>query len=381
MTHSPYFDDDLTMLRGQIRRFVETEILPNGESWEAAGKVPREVFAKMGGLGYLGMRYPEEYGGGGLNTLASVVFAEELGRCTFGGFSADVLVHTDMASPHLANVGTPEQLARWMPALTRGEKVCAVAVTEPGAGSDVAGMRTRAVQDGDDWVLNGTKMFITNGVYGDLFFVAAKTDTTAKGSRGVTIFVVEKGTAGFSVGKMLNKTGWLCSDTAELIFDNVRIPSENILGEVNKGFYAIMKNFQNERTVLAAMAMGEASKAIELTLEYVKSRPAFGGFLWDRQVIRQRLAERAAQVAAGQQLIYHAAWLDTQGIDCVKQVSMAKAYCGDLVNKVLFDCVQFHGGTGYMRETPVERMSRDARIHAIGGGATEVMLEEIAKRM
>lgn len=381
MTFSPYFNDDLTMLRDQIRRFVETEILPNGDAWEAAGKVPREVFAKMGGLGYLGMRYPEEYGGGGLNTLASVVFAEELGRCTFGGFSADVLVHTDMASPHLANVGTPEQLARWMPALTRGEKVCAVAVTEPGAGSDVAGMRTRAVQDGDDWVLNGTKMFITNGVYGDLFFVAAKTDTTAKGSRGVTIFVVEKGTAGFSVGKTLNKTGWLCSDTAELIFDNVRIPSENILGEVNKGFYAIMKNFQNERTVLAAMAMGEASKAIELTLEYVKSRPAFGGFLWDRQVIRQRLAERAAQVAAGQQLIYHAAWLDTQGIDCVKQVSMAKAYCGDLVNKVLFDCVQFHGGTGYMRETPVERMSRDARIHAIGGGATEVMLEEIAKRM
>lgn len=381
MTHSPYFDEDLTLLRDQIRRFVETEIIPNGEAWEDAGKVPRDVFAKMGGLGYLGMRYPEEYGGGGLNTLASVVFAEELGRCTFGGFSADVLVHTDMASPHLANVGTPEQLARWMPALTRGEKVCAVAVTEPGAGSDVAGMRTRAVKDGDDWVLNGTKMFITNGVYGDIFFVAAKTDTSAKGSRGVTIFVVEKGTAGFTVGKKLNKTGWLCSDTAELIFDNVRIPSKNILGEVNKGFYAIMKNFQNERTVLAAMAMGEASKAIELTLDYVKTRPAFGGYLWDRQVIRQRLAERAAQVAAGKQLIYHAAWLDTQGLDCVKQVSMAKAYCGDLVNKVLFDCVQFHGGTGYMRETPVERMSRDARIHAIGGGATEVMLEEIAKRM
>lgn len=381
MTASPYFDADLTMLRDQIRRFVETEIVPNGDAWEEAGKVPREVFTKMGALGYLGMRYPEEYGGGGLNTLASVVFAEELGRCTFGGFSADVLVHTDMASPHLANVGTADQLARWMPAITSGEKVCAVAVTEPGAGSDVAGMRTRAVQDGDDWVLDGTKLFITNGVYGDIFFVAAKTDTAAKGSRGVTIFVVEKGTAGFTVGKKLNKTGWLCSDTAELIFDTVRIPSENILGEVNKGFYAIMKNFQNERTVLAAMAMGEASKAIELTLEYVKTRPAFGGFLWDRQVIRQRLAERAAQVAAGTQLIYHAAWLDTQGQDCVKEVSMAKAYCGDLVNKVLFDCVQFHGGTGYMRETPVERMSRDARIHAIGGGATEVMLEEIAKRM
>lgn len=381
MTNSLYFTEELEMIRDQIRRFIANEVIPHADDWEEAGKVPRDVFTKMGALGMLGMRYPEEYGGAGLDTLASVVLAEECGRSTFGGFSADLLVHTDMASPHLANVGTPEQMARWMPSLISGEKICAVAVTEAGAGSDVAGMRTRAVQDGDDWVINGTKMFITNGVYGDLFFVAAKTDLQAKGSRGVTIFAVESGTPGFSVGKKLNKTGWLCSDTAELIFENVRVPSENILGEVNKGFYAIMKNFQNERTVLGAMAMGEASKAIELTLEYVKNRPAFGGVLWDKQVIRQRLAERSAQVEAGRQLVYNAAWMDAQGMDCVKEVSMVKAYCGDLVNKVLYDCVQFHGGMGYMRETPVERMSRDARIQAIGGGATEVMLEEIAKRL
>ena len=378
---NPYFSDELTMLREQIRRFVEAEIVPHGDAWEEAGKVPREVFAKMGELGFLGMRYPEKYGGADLDTMASVVLAEELGRCTFGGFSADLLVHTDMASPHLANVGTPEQMARWMPGITSGKSVCAVAVTEPGAGSDVAGMRTRAVRDGNGWVINGTKMFITNGVHGDLFFVAAKTNTEAKGSRGVTIFAVEKGTAGFSVGKKLNKTGWLCSDTAELVFDNVRVTGDHILGEVDKGFYAIMKNFQNERTVLGAMAMGEAQKAIELTLDYVKDRPAFGGVLWDKQVIRHRLAERAAQVEAGRQLVYSAAWKDAQGMDCVKEVSMVKAYCGDLVNKVLYDCVQFHGGMGYMRETPVERMSRDARIQAIGGGATEVMLEEIAKRL
>ncbi len=378
---NPYFSDELAMLREQIRRFVEAEIVPHGDAWEEAGKVPREVFAKMGKLGFLGMRYPEEYGGADLDTMASVVLAEELGRCTFGGFSADLLVHTDMASPHLANVGTPEQMARWMPGITSGKSVCAVAVTEPGAGSDVAGMRTRAVRDGNGWVINGTKMFITNGVHGDLFFVAAKTNTEAKGSRGVTIFAVEKGTAGFSVGKKLNKTGWLCSDTAELVFDNVRVTGDHILGEVDKGFYAIMKNFQNERTVLGAMAMGEAEKAIELTLDYVKDRPAFGGVLWDKQVIRHRLAERAAQVEAGRQLVYSAAWKDAQGMDCVKEVSMVKAYCGDLVNKVMYDCVQFHGGMGYMRETPVERMSRDARIQAIGGGATEVMLEEIAKRL
>ena len=378
---NPYFSDELTMLREQIRRFVEAEIVPHGDAWEEAGKVPREVFAKMGELGFLGMRYPEKYGGADLDTMASVVLAEELGRCTFGGFSADLLVHTDMASPHLANVGTPEQMARWMPGITSGKSVCAVAVTEPGAGSDVAGMRTRAVRDGNGWVINGTKMFITNGVHGDLFFVAAKTNTEAKGSRGVTIFAVEKGTAGFSVGKKLNKTGWLCSDTAELVFDNVRVTGDHILGEVDKGFYAIMKNFQNERTVLGAMAMGEAQKAIELTLDYVKDRPAFGGVLWDKQVIRHRLAERAAQVEAGRQLVYSAAWKDAQGMDCVKEVSIVKAYCGDLVNKVMYDCVQFHGGMGYMRETPVERMSRDARIQAIGGGATEVMLEEIAKRL
>jgi acyl-CoA dehydrogenase len=381
MSKSLYFSEELNILRDQIRRFIETEIVPNGDAWEEAGKVPREVFVKMGGLGFLGMRYPEQYGGADLDTMASVVLAEELGRCTFGGFSADVLVHTDMASPHLANVGTPEQLARWMPSITSGEKICAVAVTEAGAGSDVAGMRTRAVRDGNGWVINGTKMFITNGVLGDLIFVAAKTDLEAKGSRGVTIFAIEKDAVGFSVGKKLNKTGWLCSDTAELVFEDVRVTGDNILGEVNKGFYSIMKNFQNERTVMGAMAMGEATKAIELTLDYVKSRPAFGGALWDKQVIRQRLAERSAQVEAGRQLTYHAAWMDAQGMDCVKEVSMVKAYCGDLVNKVLYDCVQFHGGMGYMRETPVERMSRDARVQAIGGGATEVMLEEVAKRM
>lgn len=378
---NPYFSDELIMLRDQIRRFVEAEIVPHGEAWEEAGKVPREVFAKMGELGFLGMRYPEEYGGADLDTMASVVLAEELGRCTFGGFSADLLVHTDMASPHLANVGTAEQMARWMPGITSGKSICAVAVTESGAGSDVAGMRTRAVRDGNGWLINGTKMFITNGVHGDLFFVAAKTNTEAKGSRGVTIFAVEKGASGFSVGKKLNKTGWLCSDTAELVFDNVRVTGDQILGEVDQGFYAIMKNFQNERTVLGAMAMGEAQKAIELTLDYVKDRPAFGGVLWDKQAIRQRLAERAAQVEAGRQLVYSAAWKDAEGMECVKEVSMVKAYCGELVNKVLYDCVQFHGGMGYMRETPVERMSRDARIQAIGGGATEVMLEEIAKRL
>ena len=381
MDNNIYFSQEHGMLRDQIRRFINEKVIPYGEQWEQDHLTPRDALREMGDLGFLGIRYPEVHGGSDLDTLATVVLAEELGRSTFGGFAVTVLVHTDMASPHLANAGNDAQMAKYMPGIIAGRTITAVAVTEPDAGSDVAGMKTRAVRDGDDWVLNGSKMFITNGVHGDLFFVAAKTDAEARGSRGITMFIVEKDTPGFSVGRALNKMGWLCSDTAELAFDNCRVSAENVLGEANQGFYAIMKNFQNERTVLGAQAVGEASKAIELTLEYVKTRKAFGGVLWDKQVIRQRLSERLAQVEAGRQLVYHAAWLDAQGIECTKEVSMVKAYCGELVNKVMYDCQQFHGGFGYIRESAIERMVRDARIHAVGGGATEVMLEEVAKRI
>ncbi len=375
-----YFSDEQNMLREQIRRFVEQEVVPHGEAWEHAGQVPREVLRKMGELGFLGIRYPEEYGGSNMNTLGSVILAEELGRSSFGGFAVTVTVHTDMASPHLANFGSKAQKDKYFADLIAGRKICAVGVTEPDAGSDVAGIRTTAVAGGGVYVLNGTKMFITNGVLGDVYFVAAKTDTSVKGSRGITMFIVEKGMPGFSVGRALDKQGWRCSDTAELIFDNCRLPRENILGELNKGFYSIMRNFQNERTVLAAQSMGEAARALELTLQYVQERKAFGATLWDKQTIRQRLAMLQAKVEAGRQLTYHAAWLDAQGLDAVKEVSMAKAFCCELVNEVMYTCLQFHGGFGYVRESAIERMSRDARVQSIGGGATEVMLEEIAKR-
>ena len=381
MNEPIYFTEQHRQFRDNLRRFIAREIVLHADAWEDAGMVPREVMRQMGELGYLGIRYPEQYGGSGLDTVYSAILAEELGRSTYGGYAVTVTVHTDMASPHLANFGTPEQLQRYLPALIRGERVCAVAVTEPDAGSDVAGIRTRAVRDGDDWVLDGSKMFITNGVHGDLYFVGAKTDPTAKGSRGISIFIVEKGTPGFRVGRALKKSGWLCSDTAELVFENCRIPAANLLGGENKGFYQIMRNFQNERMVIGAQAMGEAARAIEMTVDYVRDRKAFGATLWDKQAIRQRLAMRAAQVEAGRALVYHAAWLDAQGKDCVKEVSMVKALCGELVNEVMYDCQQFHGGFGYMRDSAIERMVRDARVEAIGGGATEVMLEEVAKRM
>jgi len=386
MTESLYFGDEHNELRRQIRRFVEVEVVPHGEQWERDGATPREVLRKMGELGFLGIRYPEAYGGSAMDTLATMVLSEELGRSTFGGFAITVLVHTDMASPHMANAGSPEQQDRWMPGIVSGELITAVAVTEPDAGSDVAGIRTRAVRTRGGWLLNGSKMFITNGVNANLTFVAAKTDAarTEEGgprSRSVTMFIVEKGMEGFRVGRALDKMGWRSSDTAELVFEDCFVPDANVLGEVHRGFYAIMRNFQNERLVLGAQALGEASKALEMTIDYVRQRKAFGGTLWDKQAIRQRLSQRLAEVEAGRQLLYHSAWLDTQGRDCVKEVSMVKAYCGELVNRVMYDCQQFHGGFGYMREAPIERMVRDARVQAIGGGATEVMLEEVAKRV
>ena len=378
---SPYFREEHEALRAQLRRFVEDEIKPQGQKWEEQGFVPREVLRRMGELGFLGIRYPAEYGGSEMDIFGSIVLAEELARSTFGGATITVLVHTDMASVHLANAGSPAQKARWMAEIIAGRAITAVAVTEPDAGSDVKGIRTTARRDGDAYVLDGAKMFITNGVHADLYFVAAKSDPGSRAAKAVSMFIVEKGTPGLRVSRALDKHGWRSSDTAELVFENCRVPAANLLGEEGHGFYAIMRNFQNERTVISAMAISEAQAALELTLDYVMTRKAFGAPLYDKQAIRQRLAMLASRVEAGRQLVYHAAWLDAQGVDCTREVSMAKAYCGEVVNEVMYDCVQFHGGMGFMRESTIERMARDARVQAIGGGATEVMLEEVAKRL
>lgn len=376
----PIFTEEHDLIRAQLHRFVEERVKPYAAKWEEAGFVPREVLREMGELGFLSLRVPEALGGAGLDARASVVLAEEVGRSSFGGFAITVLVHTDMASPHLLRFGNKRQLDKYLPDVMAGKAITAVAVTEPGAGSDVASIRTKAVRDGDHYVLNGTKMFITNGVHANLYFVAARTDPEAKGSRAITMFIVEKGAPGFRVGRALDKTGWRSSDTAELIFEDCRVPAENVLGEENRGFYSIMSNFQTERLVIGAMAMAEAREAIRLTFDHVNQRAAFGAPLWEKQTIRQRLSKRLAEVEAARALVHHTAWLDAQGGDCVAQVSMVKALAGDLVNQTLYDCVQFHGGMGFMRETPVERMARDARVQPIGGGASEVMLEEVAKR-
>jgi acyl-CoA dehydrogenase len=334
----------------------------------------------MGELGFFGIRYPAEYGGSGMDAVASTVFAEELGRSTYGGVAIATLVHTDMASVHVFHDGNKAQRTRWMPGIVSGEVITAIAITEPDAGSDVKAIRTRARRDGDYYILDGEKLYITNGVYADLYCVAAKTDPSA-GSHGITMFLVEKGTPGLKIARALDKHGWRSSDTAELVFDGCRIPAENMLGMEGQGFYSIMGNFQNERLVIGAMAMGEAQAALALTLEWVRSRRAFGATLWDKQATRQKLAMLAAKVEAGRQLVYATAWRMSRGEDCTREVSMVKAYCGELVNEVMYDCIQCHGGVGFMRGTAIERMARDARVQAIGGGATEVMLEEVAKRL
>jgi len=372
-----YLSPEHELLREQVARFIAREVEPHAAQWEKDGMVPREVLRKMGEAGLLGLMYEGQYGGGDADALTNLVFAEALSQSTFGGFIITVLVHTDMAGPHLHHAGSPAQKARYMPLVTAGKAITAVGISEPGAGSDVAGIKTRARRDGNEWVLNGRKLFITNGVHADLYFIAAK---TGPGKREVSMFIVEKGTPGFSVGRALDKTGWRSSDTAELVLDDVRLPADALLGEEGKGFYAVMKNFQTERIALGAMAVGHCQRALQLTLDHVRQRQAFGGPLWDQQVIRQRLSMLDAKVRAARQFMYHCAWAVAQGKDIVQQVSMLKALTGELVNEVVQTCQQFHGGMGFIRETAIERLWRDARVLAIGGGATEVMLEEVAKR-
>lgn len=378
-----YMTDELTAIYEQTVDFVQKEVTPHAAAWEEAGMVPREILRKMGSLGMFGLRVPEQHGGLGLGMLASAVFSEALGASTFGGFDVTVLVHTDMSGPHLINSGTPEQLERWLPGMLTGETISSIGVTEPDAGSDVAGLRTSAVRDGDGWRINGTKTYITNGVYGDLTILAARTDPSNR--YGITMFLVPAGTPGFSVAKKLSKHGWLCSDTAELVLDDVWVPDDQVLGTVHRGFYETMRNFQNERMVLIGMGVGAAQVALDLTAAHTQSRPAFGGHLYDLGAIRQRLAMNQSRLDAVRAALYHAAWLgDTvmgPGRDNVREMSGVKAFGAEVINQIMYDCVQFHGGMGYMRETAVERMARDARILPIGGGATEVMLEEVAKRI
>jgi acyl-CoA dehydrogenase len=377
------FNEEHEMFRAAVRSFVDKEVAPHIEEWEAAGQIPKSIWPRMGALGFLGVEYDEKYGGAGADFLTTAVLCEELGRSRCGSLAMAVGVHTDMASPHLYYTGSEALKEKYMPAICRGEKLSAIAVTEPGGGSDVAAIRTRARKEGDHYVLNGSKMFITNGVMADLYFVAARLEAgdAAKRHRGISMFLVERESPGFVVSRKLDKMGMRASDTAELAFQDMAVPAENLLGQEGKGFYEVMRIFQRERLVAGLHSVAMCDRALEDTIAYARQRQAFGGPLTGKQVIRHKLADLATLIEAGRWLTYAACLKFRNREEVVKEISMVKLFTAEIANRVAYDCVQIHGGYGYMREYPIERFARDVRLFPIGGGTSEIMKEIIAKEM
>ena len=375
------FGEQHLIFREAVRRFAREEIVPNVDDWEAAGEIPRSLFRQMGELGFFGIEYPSEYGGSDADFYMSVVFAEELARCRAGGVTFSVIVHTDMSSPWLARIGDEQQKARYLPGIISGETVCALAITEPGAGSDMAGVQTPAVRDGDDWIVTGNKTFTTNGVYGDLYFVAARTSEENVRHRGISQFLVEADSPGITVTRKLDKTGMLSSDTAELSFDGVRVPGANLLGEEGRGFQQLAAGLQRERLMVAVMSVSASQQALEDTQAYLKSREAFGRPLSALQGLQHKIADMATRIEAARSLTYNAVDLFAAGKECAKEVSMAKLFASEMAVQVGYDAVQLHGGYGYMRETPVERFARDYRVWTIAAGSSEIMRDIIARRV
>ena len=377
------FNEQHEMFRQAVRSFVEKEVAPHIEEWEEAGQIPKSIWPRMGQLGFLGVEYDEKYGGGGADFLTTVVLCEEMARSRLASLAMAVGVHTDMASPHLYWAGSEALKEKYLPAICRGEALTAIAVTEAGGGSDVAAIKTRAVRDGDHYVINGSKMFITNGVMADIYFVAARLGSAAEGRRhqGISMFLVERNTPGFIVSRKLDKMGNRASDTAELAFQDMRVPAENLLGQEGKGFYEVMRVFQRERLVAGIQTVAGCERALEDTIAYVQQRQAFDAPLSKKQVVRHKIADMATLLEAARWLTYAACLKFRNREESVKEISMVKLFCGDIAQKIAYDCVQLHGGYGYMREYPIERFFRDIRLLTIGGGTSEIMKEIIAKQL
>ena len=377
------FNDQHEMFRQTVRSFVEKEVAPHIEEWEEAGQIPKSLWPRMGQLGFLGVEYDEKYGGGGADFLTTVVLCEEMARSRLASLAMAVGVHTDMASPHLYWAGSEALKEKYLPAICRGEALTAIAVTEPGGGSDVAAIKTRAVRDGDHYIINGSKMFITNGVMADLHFVAARLGSAGEGRRhqGISMFLVERDTPGFSVSRKLDKMGNRASDTAELAFQDMRVPAENLLGQEGEGFYEVMRIFQRERLVAGIHTVAGCERALEDTIAYVQQRQAFAEPLSKKQVVRHKIADMATLLEAARCLTYAACLKFQNREESVKEISMVKLFCGDIAQKIAYDCVQLHGGYGYMREYSIERFFRDIRLLTIGGGTSEIMKEIIAKQL
>ena len=373
------FDDDHEAYRESVRSFVSKELAPHAEDWEQAEDFPDETFRRMGELELFGNKFEEKYGGTGAGYLFEAVLVEEMARCGSGGVAAGLGAHAQIALPPIATFGNEEQKKRWLAPGIKGEKIAALGITEPEAGSDVSGIKTRAVRDGDDYILNGSKMYITNGCRADMVVTAVRTGPDPHG--GVSFMVVEKGTPGFDQSTRLKKLGWRASDTAQLFFSDCRVSSANMLGSEGAGFPMIMSNFQWERLTMALGAVTGAEQTLKLARDYAETRIAYKRPIVRFQAIKHKLVEMATEIEMARHLTYHALWLFSQGRDAVKEVSMAKIAATETATRVADEAVQIHGGYGYMMEFPVQRAWRDARLGPIGGGTTQIMREIIAKSM
>lgn len=371
-----YFGETHNLVRQTVRRFVEREIKPFVDEWEEQGEFPIELYHKAGETGILGIGYPDAYGGSGGDVFLKIAASEEMMRCGSGGVAAG-LGSLDIAIPPILAMGTEEQKSRFVPPVLKGDKIAALGITEPNVGSDVANIRTRAVRKGNHYVVNGSKMFITSGARANQLTCAVRTG--GEGYKGISLLVIDSDTPGYSVSKKLKKMGWWASDTAQIFFDDCRVPVENLLGKEGKGFYGIMENFQDERLQLAVMANMTAQLALEESIKYAREREAFGRPLTGFQVTRHKLVDMATLVEASREFTYRIAAKIGAGENQVKEISMAKNFACMVSDKVTYDAVQIHGGSGYMREYLVERLYRDNRILSIGGGTQEIMKEVISK--
>jgi acyl-CoA dehydrogenase len=377
----PPFTEEHEELRETVGRFVRSEIAPHVDEWEEAREFPRRLFARCGELGFFGLKYPEELGGQGGTYVHDAVWVEELSRAgAAGGVAAGLNAHAGIATPPIFNFGNPEQHQRWLVPAIRGDKIGALGITEPGAGSDVASIRTFARKVPGGYVVNGAKTFITNGVRADFLVCAVKT-TEEGGHGGLSFLVLESDMPGYEVSRKLEKMGWHASDTGELSFTDVEVPEENLLGEENRGFYLIMANFAWERLAMALGAVGGMQRVFERTLEYAKERQAFGRPIGSFQATRHKFAEMAVKIEASRSLTYDCLRRFSEGQDVVDEVAMAKLFTQRAMLEIADECVQIHGGYGYMREYGIERAVRDARLGPIGGGTDEVMKEILGKRL
>jgi acyl-CoA dehydrogenase len=376
MSHQ-YFTEEHELFRQSVKQFIDQEVKPHINKWEKEEKIPRAIFTRMGELGFLGINFSEKYGGTDNAFWYSVVYLEELAKAGFAGLGAAVSVHQYMATNHIALAGSEELKQRYLPKSITGEYIGSIAITEPGAGSDVANIRTTAVREGDHFIINGSKTFITNGVYGNFVTVACKTDPSAD-MAGISLIVVDTGTPGYTSNK-LDKMGWKSSDTGELFFDNVKVPISNLVGNEGQGFFYIMGSFQLERLIAGILAVAGSEDTISLALKYMEERSAFNKPLNKFQVLRHKLVDLITETEVIKQFVYHCCWLQANGHFAVKECSMAKLKATELSKTVVDECLQVFGGYGYMSEYPIERAYRDARIGTIVAGTSEIMKEIIAK--